>query len=295
MEGPPFGSSLASWREFRSRSWTSSNTAHSYDLAIRSFLSGIPGETPLAGIGPAEVQRVFMRLNGMAGATINKRRDQLHSFFGWARGLELYQRENPVTRAAWPILDEERHRSARSRDQVIITPTILEQILDLVPFWARRAILAMYLLGLRISICWEADTSWIREDPREPGAKIIVLPARLEKTRREHIIPLGRRALAVIGDQVGRIFPEVRSKGRLRQVLQRAGEKLGLGRLSPHQFRKNCCTSLLNAGMPLPAVCAYLGWTQPPREVLRMVQRSYYLGLSGGESRRMSDGLWPPE
>lgn len=286
---------LLAWLEFRSRFWTAAGTKANYQLAIRHWLSVLGEDAFLQDISPVDVQRLFLAEdNGKrSGAWVDKSRDMLHQFFAWAVGLRLIA-ENPVTIAAWPRAKGK--RSDRSRIPVRITSALLEQIVDITKIRYHRLWHLLYLTGVHVGTLLRGRRKWMVEDPK--FGWLLQIPGAARKTRRACVVVLCSRAVEILGtkgDPEDLLFPEApRSTSTVRQALYRAGRKLGIARLSLHNFRKSYSTALLNSGVPLPAVCNQLGWASAPREALELVQEHYYLGLEADAMRRATDKLMRP-
>lgn len=284
---------LRMWIDFRSRSWTSPETSKLYRLFSGGWIKHLGSDTDLRSITAMHVQRLYLsREPGLSPATLNRERDILRSFFGWARDLGIVA-EVPVNRGSWPTRDEEQH-SRRSRVHQEITPGLLEKLLGILPWNSRRIILWLFVSGCRISESLRSEHSWVRDDPLHAGYRIMVIPAGVRKQRREHSIPLGEAALKIIGTGEGRIFPEAPAASSIRRILRHAAKSLGLPSLSPHNFRRSCATSLLNSGVPLHGVARYMGWRSAPQALFELVRDSYYLGEQADEIRRISDRRWHP-
>lgn len=289
-----FATAVEKWLQFRARSW-SAGSERLYRLRARGWII-ILGEEPLGVVGPLDVQRLYLaRDNGHRSASwLNQERRALRGFFEWARGLALV-RENPVTPSSWPRKSSE-WRSNRSRVFVYIDPEMLQRILDLAPLRYHRILLFLYLTALRVGEAMCARWNWVEPDPRDPDGSVLRIPAAVRKQRRGYCVPLGRRALEVLGrrgEPGDRIFAEAPSASAIRQMLLRIGRRIGIERLSPHQFRRSAATALVNSGMPLPAVQRFVGWKASPREWMEMLDEHYYLGLDGPEARAIQDRLHP--
>jgi integrase len=287
---------LHTWYDFRSRGWSSPGTAANHRLLLAGWVP-IIGGILIGAIGPLDVQRLYLARDDRkrSGAWLNKERDTLHAFFAWAVGLGLLS-VNPVTSASWPHLDPKKRRSLRSRVFVLIDPPMLQRILDACPARYHRLLVFLFLTALRISEALAARRSWIRADPRDPDQLILAIPDDAPKQRRGYVVPLSGRVRSLLGmlpEGDGRLFAEIGSASTVRHILQRAGKRIGIERLSPHQFRRSCATALCNAGMPLPAVQRFVGWKAAPRDWLQMFEESYYLGLEGSRIRGIQEGLWP--
>lgn len=292
---PIFSSVVETWLEFRGHSWTSDGTRRNFELLARHWNS-ILGDCCFTDLRPVDIQRVFLALDTgqRSGAWVNKARGELHALFSWAIRLHLYDGENPVSRDSWPRKNERKCRSLRSRVYTLIDAAMLQKILDIVPIRIHRLLIFMWLVGLRISEALESQWHWVRPDPRDPDGWLFVVPDDSIKQRRGYLVPLCRPAFVVLGERgpaQERIFKECPSKSSIRHSLQRAGRHLGV-RLSPHQFRRSCATSLLNEGVALPAVLRLLGWRTPPKEWLEDLSDSYYLGIDSAEARRVGARRW---
>lgn len=288
-----FRSAVDQWLVFRARRWTCKGTEANF-RAIAAGWVRVLGPLVLEEIRPLDVQRLYLDLDDgrRSGAWLDKSRDTLRSFWGWAVDLELVV-GNPITKHSWPRLGTKK-RSARSRVHIEISVEILERILDLTPIRYHRILLFMWLIGTRISESIKADWSWVIQDSREENFWIIAIPDEAVKQRIGYQIPIGSRILRLLGPRKeGRLFPEApKSATTIRHMLSRVGSKIGI-RISPHQFRRSCATNLANSGMALPMVQRALGWNGLPRNWLKMFEQSYYLGLNGSRFRSIQDSLYP--
>lgn len=293
---PTFMGVVGAWIELRSHGWTSPRTRVNFELLARQWNS-VLGDCPFADIQPVNIQQLFVSIdNGTrSGAWTNKSRAHLHALFAWAIRLRLYAGENPVSRDSWPKKNERKSKSKRSRAYTNVDAALLQKLLDLVPLRMHRLLIFLWLVGIRIGEGLSAVWSQVRPDPRDPNAWLFVVPDNAVKQRRGYAIPLCAPAVAVLGrrgEPEERIFKEAPGEDWIRHAVERAGEKLGV-RLSPHQLRRSCATSLLNEGVALPAVLRLLGWRTPPKEWLEELSDSYYLGLDSAEARRIGARRWP--
>ena len=288
--------SLEKWLEYRSRSWSHGTEANHRAMA-RSWANNIGSDILLKSINRINIQQLYLQEdNGTrSGSYLNEERRALRSFFTWAMDMGILE-ESPVTRASWPVLDPEKKRSSRSRVPVRVTRGILEQILDLALLRYHRLFAFLFLVGTRIGETLALRWRSVEEDPRDPLQWILRVPGPSRKTRHECVVilsPAVRKILGKRGQPDERVFVEApTSRDTVRSALERIGRKLGIPHLGSHQFRRSLATSLLNAGLPLPALQQQMGWRSPPREVLELLRQSYYLGSDTEQVRRITDSLW---
>lgn len=298
--GPPTLSlqeALNSWIDYRSRFWSSEGTRYDYALKVRGWIEFLGASTSIENISRVTIQKLFLhRDNGLrSGSWLNEERKSLSSFFKWAVDLGLIA-ENPVTRAAWPSFDPEKKRSDRSRVKMRFTPRLLDQVLDLSPLRYHRILPFISITGIRVSEALRARVRWLEPDPRNPACWIMRIPGGDRKMRRGSLVILSAHAISILGraihgDPGDLLFPEAPKASAIRKNFEKVGKILGIRHLGCHQLRRTYSTDLLNAGVPLPAVCNQLGWTSAPREVLELVRNHYYLGADGDQIRRVTDRL----
>lgn len=181
-------------------------------------------------------------------------------------------REEDVSFLSWP-------RSSHKLPVVLSTNEVSALIRAIDRCTYRTVTVVMYATGLRIAEACALET-------RDIDASRHVIHVRHGKGRRQRLVPLSPRLLAVLRRYWKRqrptppiLFPATYARGHVRapsvrSALRRATTKAKLDKkVTPHVLRHSCATHLLDAGTDIRVIQAILGH-QSIRTTMRYTQVS---------------------
>jgi integrase len=208
------------------------------------------GETPIDRIEPLHIESFRTeRLDAVAAGTVKRELAVLHAIFHSAIRHRL-RGDNPCTDVRVARYQETERRSLSFEEE--------RRLIDAAAPHLRTFIVVAINTGLRLSELTGLD--WSDVDFVANRLKL-----RATKSRKIQSVPLNRLArealiaMTVPGKRTGPLFTyQGRPLANPKKGLAQAAVRAGLGRVTSHAFRHTCATRLLEAGVDIRSVQAWL-------------------------------------
>lgn len=232
---------LARFLEAKKREGCTPNTVHAYDDIISRFLRGAGLHRAVSTISRADING-YVRQDRLAAATRRKRYRHLKAWLRWLVH-EDYLDDHPIRKMKPP--------KAGAKIPKAVTYADLKRICAEASPWFARLCRFAYYTGLRSGELGRLQWDHINRSKR-------LLYIYKQKSRKEGVVPLSTKALAILDEVEGaRSGPVFNTEGRdnkrwvqyvshrFRTLRRRAGLREGL---SFHGLRHGFCTALAEAG-----------------------------------------------
>jgi integrase len=243
---------LEAWINKKRRTWCPKVTEHVRRLAA-GWVEQFGDQRLVAEVTVADVERIEERRDDgrRSGSALNQERTYLRGFFKWCRLNEWRTSDPTVT---WSYRSQE-----VKREYYTLTREEEERLVEASPPWLRRFVRVAICTGLR-----EGTVQRLRWGMLSPDG-ILVIPAEIMKTRRDHRMPLAQRALAELGDRQPAECPLIPGMEKnatwVYKEFKKAGRRAGLPAIvSPHDLKRTWVSRMMSAGVPLNQVMALGGY-----------------------------------
>lgn len=180
---------------------------------------------------PAIAAYTAERVKAVSTVTVHKELVTLSRFLKWAKREGILEH----------VPDFERPRTSSAYQPTTLQPAQVRKLIAALPATLRPWATFTWLMALRLSESTAIE--WRDLDRRERTLRV---RAEIDKAGRDWVLPLDPGALRVLaalpqGSPGARIFRVSRNQ---REELTRAGERLGLGHVTPHHLRHSRLTEL---------------------------------------------------
>lgn len=280
-EALPFGEYADQW--MKSRKLTPA-TRLAYESNLRTHILPRWGVVPVRSITTPEIRSWLAELAPNSPGARKKAAELFRTILNTAADDDLIP-VNPYKRnMLGTVATPSPTREIKARETRALTLSELNALADNVPTYLRTLILLSGLCGLRSGEARELrgkDVSIVegtvyvsvaRAVSGQRKDKFVGVPKTRESIRAIAVPEVIAAAVLALKDEAGEeglLFHAVTDRARhipettYRWNMRKAGERLGLGAVTPHDLRRTMVTNAIAAGVPLPDIQAAVGHTTP--------------------------------